>query len=222
MLAFRGWLSVNRQTRHWTGSFGNSYIERNPKTVSESDNMYKKNFGVTRTELNKEFLSSLPKGIKILEVGTSVGVQLKALQNLGFSNLFGIDVSEKAVKEFRKANPEMSVLLASAFDIPFKDRWFDLVFTSGVLIHISENDLAKALDEIFRVSKKHIWGWEYFSTKRKEVLYRGHNGFLWNDNYCQRYLDRFEDLKLVRRKTFGYIGSENEDQMFLLKKEGGK
>ena len=37
--------------------------------------------------------------------------------------------------------------LATAFEIPFPDGFFDVIFTSGVLIHIAPPDLPKALYE---------------------------------------------------------------------------
>ena len=38
-----------------------------------------------------------------------------------------------------------------------------VVFTSGLLIHIHPDNLGKAIDEICRVSKRFVWGFEYYS-----------------------------------------------------------
>jgi len=35
----------------------------------------------------------------------------------------------------------IDILQGSAFDVPFKDGFFDLVFTSGVLIHLASGDI---------------------------------------------------------------------------------
>jgi len=79
----------------------------------------------------------------------------------------------------------------SADDIPFKDGYFDMVFTSGVLIHISPGNINRVLDEIYRCSREYIWGFEYYADDYTEVNYRGHESLLWKTNFPKLYLDRF-------------------------------
>jgi len=52
----------------------------------------------------------------------------------------------------------VNLIQGSVFDIPFKDKYFDMVFTAGVLIHVSPSDIKKVLKEIYRCSTKYIWG----------------------------------------------------------------
>lgn len=202
------------QMKFWKGNFGNEYISRN---IGNFDKLYKKQYGISRSALNAEFLQMLSKDAFILEVGCNVGNQLKTLQKAGFSSLFGLEINKKALQTARK-NKELSLVEGSAFDIPFKDIFFDLVFTSGVLIHISPDDLPKAVDEIYRVAKKYIWCFEYFSEKCEEVVYRGHNNRLWKNNFLNIFLERHPDLKIIRQKKIKYLENENVDMMFLLEK----
>jgi len=51
----------------------------------------------------------------------------------------------------------INIIHGVADDIPFKDGYFDMVFTSGVLIHISPGNINRVLDEIYRCSREYIW-----------------------------------------------------------------
>lgn len=211
-------MSENEQSEFWSKDFGNEYSERNNLNQEGLDKLYLDYFGITRTGLNNKFLSDLNKDMRILEVGCNTGMQLINLKELGFKNLFGIDLSKAGLKTAKENLPEASLIEASALDIPFKDEYFDLAFTSGVLIHIHPDNVSKAIDEIYRLSNKYIWGYEYFSEKCEEIEYRGHKNRLWKNDFMKIFLERHPDLKVVREKKLKYKESENVDHMFLLKK----
>ncbi|OIO80980.1 hypothetical protein AUJ84_02070 [Candidatus Pacearchaeota archaeon CG1_02_32_132] len=208
----------NEQSEFWSKDFGNEYSERNNLDQEGLDKLYIDYFGISRTELNREFISNFDKSMKILEVGCNTGMQLLNLKTLGFGNLSGIDLSKAGLKTAKKNLPEANLIEASALDIPFKDGYFDLVFTSGVLIHIHPENVGKAVDEIYKLSKKYIWGYEYFSEKCEEIEYRGHKNRLWKNNFMKIFLERHPDLKIIREKKLKYKSSGNVDHMFLLKK----
>jgi len=212
------YLNMTEQSEKWGSDLGTDYSDRNPKTIAEMDSLYTSYFGITRTTLNKEFLENLPRDIRILEVGTNVGAQLEGLKNLGFTDLTGIDVSKYALEIAKKNCPYAKFIEASALQLPFEDKSFDLVFTSGVLIHISPLDVGKVIDEMCRVLKRYIWVYEYFSEKNQEIEYRGNKNMLWKDNFMKLFLDRHPDLKVVKEKKLKYIGTDKTDQMFLLEK----
>ncbi|MBN2881025.1 methyltransferase domain-containing protein [Candidatus Woesearchaeota archaeon] len=207
-------MEETEQIKFWKGNFGDEYTERNS---ADWDEFYKSQWGVTRTDLNKEFLSNLDKNISILEVGCNRANQLKILEQAGFTNLWGLEINKKALSIARE-NKNLNLVEASGFNIPFKDNFFDLAFTSGVLIHIAPDDLNKMLDEIYRVSKKYIWGFEYFAENCTEIKYRENSNKLWKNNFKQLFLDRFPDLKLVHVRKCPYIENDNVDEMYLLEK----
>jgi pseudaminic acid biosynthesis-associated methylase len=212
-----------KQTDFWSGEFGKEYTDRNTaENIIAWNENYIKLYGVSRFDMFNTFLSGLDKESKILEVGCNTAQQLSALQTLGFKNLYGIELQPYAVEKAKSITRNINVIQGSAFDIPFKDGYFDLVMTNGVLIHISPDDIANALSEIVRCSKKYIMGFEYFSKESKEVNYRGNKGFLWKMNYAQAYLDKFSSLSLVKEVQYPYIITEekgNIDSLFLLKKQ---
>ncbi|NMC06070.1 MAG: methyltransferase domain-containing protein [Candidatus Lokiarchaeota archaeon] len=203
----------------WEGEFGKKYTDRNDvKDVQEWDEVYQKTWGITRTEMNTEFLGDLPRDMKVLEVGCNVGNQLRVLQQMGFSRLYGIELQAYAVESARCRTTGINIIQGSAFDIPFKDRFFDLVFTSGVLIHISPGDIHEVLSEIHRCTREYIWGFEYFSEKCTEINYRDHGDLLWKNNFVSLYLEQFKDVSLIKEKKYRYLANDNVDTMFLLRR----
>lgn len=206
------------QIATWVNEFGREYTDRNGLTMSELDDLYERNYGVTRRQLNEPFLAAIPADARILEVGCNVGSQLTILREMGYRQLYGIEIQPYALEQARLKLPDAHFVEASAFEIPYADNHFDLVFTSGVLIHIAPADLSRAVDEIHRCSSQHIWGFEYYSPQTVEVQYRGNQGLLWKMDYAKFYLDRFADLSLVRREDVSYLENSNVDSMFLLRK----
>lgn len=205
---------MTEQTNKWENKFGDEYTDRNIFNVEELDNVYYNTFGITATELAKIFLNDFDRNIKILEVGSNVGNQLVLLKSLGFNNLYGIEISKYAIQKSK--DRDLNIIQGSALDLPFRDNYFDLVFTSGVLIHISPNDINTVLSEIFRCSNKYIFGFEYFSKDYTEILYHGNKNLLWKGDFENMYKKLFNLKTITEKKVFYENG--NVDSMFLLKK----
>lgn len=202
----------------WSSEFGSEYTERNIYNPEELNVFYKKTYGVSREEMNKSFLlENIPKNAKILEVGCNVGNQLRMLQEMGYSNLYGLELQEYAVKRAKELTQNINIIQGVGDDIPFKSGFFDLVFTSGVLIHIPPIILKKVQSEIIRCSNRYVWGFEYFEEVHQEVIYRGNENLLWKGDFCKKY-NEIENMKLVSAKNFKYLENNNMDQMFLLEK----
>ena len=216
-------MTRTEQESFWLGDFGKEYTNRNtPDSKEKLNQFYIENWGVTKTEMNNDFLGELPRNSKILEVGCNSGNQLLLLQDSGFTNIYGVELQAYAFEEAKKRTTGINVICGSGFDIPFKDNFFDVVCTNGVLIHISPTDLPRIMAEMYRASNRYIWGFEYFSEEVTEINYRGHDGFLWKADYAKLFMDQFPDLKLVKKKLFPYITegmTENSDCMYLLEKQ---
>ena len=206
------------QIETWTGQFGREYTDRNALDIDGVDALYAKNYGITRTSLNEEFLSGITRGARILEVGCNMGNQLLLLEKMGFTNLHGVEIQPYALEKAKLRLTNTSLHEATAFDIPYPDNYFDLVFTSGVLIHIAPTDLSRALKEVHRVARTYIWGLEYHAPQTTEISYCGHGQLLWKMDYAKLYVDQFRDLKLVRSRLLRYVENDNLDHMFLLQK----
>src|SRR5262245_30946979 len=114
------------QLEQWTGDFGRVFTDRNSISPAEMDARYAREYGVSRTAMSRESLEGLPREIRILEVGANVGNQLVFLQSLGFTDLWGIEAADYGLGLARQRTSGINLVKASAFDLPFKDGWFDL------------------------------------------------------------------------------------------------
>jgi Methylase involved in ubiquinone/menaquinone biosynthesis len=179
----------------WEGEFGKAYTDRN-----EID-------WRARLPAFQQMLDSMPIK-RVLEVGCNRGHNLVCLAELlgEESDVVGVEPNRYALEIARASSVKVGVLYGQAFDLPFKDGYFDLVFTAGVLIHIPLKDLPLALSEIYRVSKRYILAIEYFAQEETVVHYRGHDNLLWKRDFLQHYQSRFSDLTLIRS---GYLRSED-------------
>ena len=210
---------ITEQMQQWSGEFGQEYTRRNSLSAIEMDAFYQKTYGLTRTQMNGSFLSDIPRNGRILEVGCNIGCQLEILQGMGFTQLYGIELQSGAVEIAKQRVPKINVIQGSAFDIPFRDGFFDLVFTSGVLIHIAPSDRSQVMAEVYRCTQNYIWGFEYWSPVSTEVIYRGHNQLLWKANFVSLYKEQFGSLKILKEQHYSYLENSNQDSMFLLQKE---
>lgn len=210
-----------QQTEFWNGTFGKEYTDRNPQSLKDADKANWNAFGVLRSEMNETFVGSLSRDIRILEVGCNVGVQLMHLQKMGFKNLYGIELQEYAVEKAKAGTEGINIIQGSGFDIPFKDGFFDLVYTNGVLIHIAPADLPVIMREMIRCSKRYIWGFEYFAEQQQEIPYRGNNGFMWKMDFPAEFLKVDPRLTKVKVQLIPYTSEAekgNTDVMYLLEK----
>jgi pseudaminic acid biosynthesis-associated methylase len=210
---------ITDQMQAWMGEFGQEYTDRNAFTIEQMEALYEKTYGLSRTDLNRRYLEEINRSSRILEVGSNIGIQLALLQNIGFTNLYGIELQGYAVELSKSSTHNINIIQGSAFDIPFKDKYFDLVFTSGLLIHIHPSNISEVMNEIYRCTNRYIWGLEHYATKDEEIVYRGRKNLLWNVDCKKFYLDLFDDLESVKDERLKYRDSDNVDAIFLLKKK---
>jgi pseudaminic acid biosynthesis-associated methylase len=141
-----------------------------------------------------------------MEVGCNIGLNLLYLSNIYNSNvdLYGIEPNEKAfsILTSNKHIKLKEAWNATAFDLPLPNASVDLVFTSGVLIHIAPDDLGKATDEIVRVAKKYVLCIEYFSHKPISMRYQNKENLLFKRDFGAFYLDRHSNLKCI---DYGFL-----------------
>jgi ubiquinone/menaquinone biosynthesis C-methylase UbiE len=94
------------------------------------------------------------RGKRILEIGLGSGFTVSKLSTVG-SVCVGLDISRETLKLNQARNRyfkmQMSLVEASATDIPMADNTFDVVVSIGCLHHIP--DIDQAVAEIYRVLK---------------------------------------------------------------------
>jgi spore coat polysaccharide biosynthesis protein SpsF len=175
----------------WAGSFGDDYSERNAEA------------GQGRAAFWEALLTAHPVQ-RILEVGCNVGANLRwIVDHVTPVETFGVDVNQEALGELRRRVPNVNAIAARGRELPFRDRWFDLSFTTGVLIHQPESTLPLVMNEIVRVSGRYVLCGEYFAAQTIEVPYRGHSGALFKRDYGRLYQELFPELVLLEE---GFLG----------------
>lgn len=175
----------------WAGQFGNAYIDRN------------KDAGEGRERFWKSFLSKYTVG-SALEVGCNIGGNLRWIApRMKGQGLFAVDINPQAVREIRKNFPDINVLCLPARQLCFRDAYFDLVFTAGVLIHQPESTLPLVMSEIVRCSRKYVLCLEYYALETVEIPYREQTGALFKRDYGTLYQNLFPELVLLEKGELG-------------------
>ena len=188
-------------TDAWAGSWGDSYQERNASNWGSIKNRSRL-FGdiFQAMETASKATPSLPAfPASVIEVGGGSGDNLRAIDMIYERSrqpvrLMSCDPNEAA----RKAMADVATVVpGDILALPYGNNEADLVFTSGVLIHIQPTDLDRALSEIHRVSKRWILSIEYFNAVPDQVLYRGQSDMLWRRDWGEAWLAKFPDLKPI-------------------------
>ena len=188
-------------TDAWAGSWGDSYQERNASNWGSIKNRSRL-FGdiFQAMETASKATPSLPAfPASVIEVGGGAGDNLRAIDMIYERSrqpvrLMSCDPNETA----RKAMADVATVVpGDILALPYGNNEADLVFTSGVLIHIQPTDIDRALSEIYRVSKRWILSIEYFNAVPDEVLYRGQSCMLWRRDWGEAWLAKFPDIKPI-------------------------
>jgi len=206
------------QEKFWLSSFGDEYLKRN-LTYEDFNLLYKKQTGFNVDKPFQDFFADMDRNMSILEFGCNVGIKLEILKKMGFRNLTGVDINEKAIEIAKKRNPEIKFIHSTIDNLISKDNKYDLVFTSLVLIHQSPEKIITIISKIIELSKKYIFGYEYFSDQLTEIEYRGNTNVLWKQNFVELFQKNQPLLKLIKEKKYYYLKNELVDIGYLFKKD---
>jgi pseudaminic acid biosynthesis-associated methylase len=153
----------------------------------------------------------ITKPKSILEVGSNIGLNIHYIRQIDKDKKIKIDaieINEKVAsvlssKKFLKVN---SVINDDFLTYKSKNK-YDLVYTVGVLIHISPKNINKAINKIISMSKKYILVVEYFSHKPVEVKnYKGKKNLLFKRDFGKL----FNDKKNLICVDYGFLWQEKE------------
>ncbi len=145
------------QTEHWAGKdlkIIQSYWESPPATLR-----------------SKWFVSQIKKlqFNSIFEIGYFSGRNLKYVsEEFPKVSINGLEVNKKAVKFAQEKLPKANLLHMDLHDMHNLIEKYDLVFTSGVLIHVPPDDIGDVLKKCLDLSNRYIIHME--SLGKNEVV----------------------------------------------------
>ena len=157
----------------WRGEHGDEYTKRNADADIDA-----------RVGMWSEIMqvSAIPDSI--LEIGAGSGNNLRALRRMGLKRLAGIDPNASARQVLINKG-----FTASGGTAANPSCTADLVFTSGVLIHIPPDELLAACQGIYDAAERYIVCIEYFSAEPEVKEYRGRH--LWKRDFGDYWMENF-------------------------------
>ncbi len=192
----------------WSGDFGDAYVERNAGAYDRREAFW--------SELHGRVAFS-----SVLEIGCNVGGNLRWLApRLPEGAVYGADINRSAIARVHDELPGVNAVWSPGRDLPFRDRWFDLVFTMGVLIHQPESTLPLVMAEMVRCSTRWVLCGEYFAEDTVMVPYHGHDGALFRRDYGRRFQELFPQLHQVDSGFLGRDEGWDDVTWWLFEREG--
>ncbi|MBM3251499.1 MAG: class I SAM-dependent methyltransferase [Candidatus Omnitrophica bacterium] len=144
--------------------------------------------------------------IKILDVGSGNGTfsfYFKEYTN----NITCVDYSYNLLKN----NPVNFKVLASAYDLPIRDGYFDIVFEANLLHHLDHPE--EAIEEMLRCSSKYLIFIE--PNKYNPLMYLfgllvpSEKGMLFSDIKKWRTIIKSQNISIISSSITGMVSQQN-------------
>lgn len=153
--------------------FWNKYTDEN-----------KSNYNEEFAKFIRDLAVSL-RSTSVLEVGCNTGNDLREFpENF---EVYGVDLNERALDFARQKLSTFKFKNGSIMELPYEDSSVDFVFTHNVLNYIPEQEIDKAIQELYRVSKKYILNCEVFDENESTI--NDMNVVSWKRNVLKRWLN---------------------------------
>jgi pseudaminic acid biosynthesis-associated methylase len=189
---------TTRQVELWRSEFGADYTRRNNNSITDE--------GQRRLMCDWGRMLAhavTPRPESVLEVGCNIGRNLIALTHF-IPTVSAVEPNAEAV-QIARAHPELTGVRideGDGFSLPYADASVDLVFTSGVLIHVAPDDLGRMVNEILRVARHYVMCIEYFAHEPTAVPYHDREGYLFKRDFGRFYLERAPGLRVL---DYGFL-----------------
>ena len=176
------------QELFWAGEFGEEYSKRNIGDQWIANN----------TAFFAKVLSRTNNIKSIIEFGSNIGLNLKAVANLlPEAELAAIEINGEAIKELEAWGRLSKIFHESILDFDSGEKTWDLTLIKGVLIHINPDQLPGVYEKLHQCSNKYILVAEYYNPTPVTLSYRGHDERLFKRDFAGEILDKYSDLRLV-------------------------
>ena len=155
---------------------------------------------------------------RILDVGCATGHFFRSLKkrikkNFSYTGLDPYDIFLNLARKAWKDEPGINFVKGNIYDLPFKNKSYDVVYSSNVLLHLPE--ISKPLKELLRVTNKNL----VLRTVVYDVSYRiqlVHNKNWWKYTKVKPE-DEFDSKGNPR--SFAYFNIHSKDYLTALIKK---
>ena len=158
----------------------------------------------------KQILQPIQREIKsVLDCGANIGRNIGFLKDsslLPEAEFAAMDLNKAALHVLASKFPDARLYNSSLLEIDLGAK-FDLVFTSGVLIHINPENLARVFDNLMTFSNRYLILIEYFNRTPVEIPYRGQSGLLWKRDFGKDFLEH-SNWKVI---SYGFLWGQEFD-----------
>jgi len=142
------------------------YMQKTLRFYEDNADEYIKNTSDMKDhEWLERFSALLPPGGRVLDIGCAGGRDSQWFAEKGFE-VFGIDFSPLMIERARAAITRVSFSTMNILELEFPQNFFDGIWCSCVLIHLSKTDVPKAFEEMRRVLR--VGGVLYLLVKQGE------------------------------------------------------
>ena len=173
--------TLNQQEQFWAKTYASDYIKKN--------NSFDLKKGI---EAWNKMSLQIPNIKNILECGCNIGKNLNCLNRVyPQAKKSIIEISKPAYDHVLKTYNVKNAYNGSIISSNFSLNSFDLVFTMGVLIHISPKNLIANMKKIFDYSNKYILIGEYFNRQPTTIIYQGLSNKLFKCDFGKIFINNF-------------------------------
>ena len=186
------------QEDFWSNSITDSYVQDNS------------NFDETLGLIAWERILSKVDKLDIssyLDCGSNIGRNIRFLsQILPSASANIIELAQvpydKCLTEFKIDDSFLGPIKNAKFN-----KQFDLVFSSGVLIHVNPDDLLNSMERMYELSSRYIIIAEYFNRTPVMISYHGEENRLFKRDFGKLFVENF-DCKIV---DYGFLWGHEFD-----------
>jgi pseudaminic acid biosynthesis-associated methylase len=183
-------LDRNEQETFWAEQYALEYMRKNGE--------FDENLGV---EAWSKMLAGAERVTSLLECGCNIGRNLNVLQKvLPQAQKSVIEISKPAFEFVSQRHVLTQKFNGSILESDLEGT-FDLVFTTGVLIHIRPEELMANLAKIHGYSARYLLIGEYFNRTPTMIEYQGEKDRLFKRDFGKLVLENFP----VRLVDYGFL-----------------
>ncbi|MEA3343939.1 MAG: class I SAM-dependent methyltransferase [archaeon] len=178
-------------------------------TVKNTYNKIAPHFDATRQKTWKEvekFIDSQPKGTLLLDLASGTGRHALYAENQGLNPVAG-DFSISQLRQLRKKDKPIPLIILDLLNLPFKNHTFDSVIYIAAIHHLeTEKSRIESLREADRILKPGsdllVSAWALDQSRFKNKATYGDIHYLWDKKYPRFYhLFRAKELDDIVKKA---------------------